>query len=191
MARWKGTTTQRGYGNTHAAERKRRLAAHHPGDPCTIGGEPLYDPPEMLDLAHDHVNGGYLPGLACRYHNRQEGASRSNQARGFRPASAGGDVRCKACGQPYHYAARNCEMCGAHYHPTYGQQRTCGRACGIVLQQHNRAAKPPAPKPRPKPKPPQPSKLRPTRKPWTPLGLLDDPIALRIATHNWRTERRW
>jgi hypothetical protein len=36
----------------------------------------------MLDLAHDHVNGGYLPGLACRYHNRAEGAIRGNRMRG-------------------------------------------------------------------------------------------------------------
>jgi len=37
----------------------------------------------MLDLAHDHTNGGYLPGLACRTHNRQDGAIRRNQARGY------------------------------------------------------------------------------------------------------------
>jgi hypothetical protein len=35
---------------------------------------------EFLDLAHDNVNGGYL-GLACRAHNRSEGASRGNRQR--------------------------------------------------------------------------------------------------------------
>jgi hypothetical protein len=134
MGRWNGKTTDRGYGGTHPTLRKQRVAAHQPGDPCAMGGEPLWQPVELLDVPHDHVNGGYLPGLACREHNRGEGATRGNLERGFRPASAGGDVRCQACGQSYHYAARNCEMCGIHYHPSYGQQRTCSRVCGIELR---------------------------------------------------------
>ena len=81
--RWRGTTTQRGYGSPHAGIRKQRALRHRPGDPCAIGGEPLWQPVAMLDLAHDHVNGGYLPGLACRYHNRAEGAIRGNRMRGL------------------------------------------------------------------------------------------------------------
>jgi hypothetical protein len=128
-----------------------------------MGGEPLDLPPELLDVPHDHVNGGYLPGLSCRAHNRAEGASRSNQARGFFPVAAGADVRCQACGQPYHYAARACEMCGAHYHPSYGEQRTCGRACGRQLQQRNRLASGWLPRDQ-RPKPPrQPRKPGPVQ----------------------------
>jgi hypothetical protein len=64
---------QRGYGPGHQAERARRVARYRPGDECAIGGEALVVPAEYLDLAHDHVNGGYLPGLACRFHNRSQG----------------------------------------------------------------------------------------------------------------------
>lgn len=134
MGRWNGKTSDRGYGADHAGIRKRRAAIHQIGNPCAIGGEPLLDPPELLDLAHDHVNGGYLPGLSCRYHNRQEGAVRGNQQRQFVLAASGSNVRCKTCGQPYSRAAKACEVCGRHYHPTYGKQRTCSRACGVELR---------------------------------------------------------
>ena len=67
----RGTTTQRGYGTTHQQLRARLIAQWTPGQPCAIGGEPLTGPPHLLDLAHDHVNGGYL-GLACQLHNRGE-----------------------------------------------------------------------------------------------------------------------
>ncbi len=83
--RYSGTTTQRGYGHTHQAERKRRLTQYRPGDPCAIGGEPLPWPiptaPRYVDLPHDHINGGYLPGLACRWHNRRDGGIRGGKAR--------------------------------------------------------------------------------------------------------------
>ena len=79
--RHRGTTAQRGYGSPHVRLQKQRKAQHRPGDPCAIGGEPLWVPVAMLDLAHDHINGGYLPGLACRYHNRSEGAQRGNRMR--------------------------------------------------------------------------------------------------------------
>jgi hypothetical protein len=137
MARWHGKTTERGYDGSHATERKRRVAVYRLGDPCAIGGEPLHLPPGMLDLAHDHVNGGYLPGLACRYHNRQEGAQRGNRSRQFTPAAAGSNVICRVCGKPYTRAARVCEICSSHYHPTYGEQRTCSRTCGIELRRRN------------------------------------------------------
>ena len=87
--RWarRGSTGQRGYGQSHRAERERRLLLYRPGDPCAIGGEPLTWWPlqlarRFIDLPHDHVNGGYLPGLACRRHNRAEGAIRGNRMRG-------------------------------------------------------------------------------------------------------------
>jgi hypothetical protein len=88
MARWRGNTTQRGYGSSHQSLRKQRAAQYKPGDACAIGGEPLWQPVRFLDLAHDHVNGGYLPGLACRQHNRAEGATRGNHGRGRQRAQA-------------------------------------------------------------------------------------------------------
>jgi hypothetical protein len=89
MARWAGTTTQRGYGSTHQAERERRLAQYRPGDLCAHGGEPLLWWPAQfarryLDLPHNADRSGYLPGLACRRHNRGEGATRGNRTRGVR-----------------------------------------------------------------------------------------------------------
>lgn len=85
--RWQGTTAQRGYGHQHRAERERRLAAYRPGDLCAHGGEPLQFWPiavarRYLDLPHTDDRTGYLPGLACRRHNRRDGAVRGNRQRG-------------------------------------------------------------------------------------------------------------
>ena len=49
----------------------------------------------LLDLAHDHVNGGYL-GLACRQHNRGEGATRGNRMRGPLPRAQRRAIAFKA-----------------------------------------------------------------------------------------------
>jgi hypothetical protein len=68
------------YAAEHLRIRAKAVAAYRIGDPCAIGGEPLTVPAALLDLAHDNVNGGYL-GLACRRHNRSEGASRGNRQR--------------------------------------------------------------------------------------------------------------
>jgi len=88
--RWarKGTTTQRGYHSRHQAERERRLLAYRPGDVCAHGGEPMLWWPlpvarQFLDLPHTDDRSGYLPGLACRAHNRADGARRGNRARGM------------------------------------------------------------------------------------------------------------
>jgi hypothetical protein len=72
------------YSSAHQRLRHLAVAAYRVGDPCAIGGEPLTVPAWLLDLAHDHVNGGYL-GLACRRHNRAEGAARGNRMRGPLP----------------------------------------------------------------------------------------------------------
>ena len=88
MARWKGTTKQRGYGYTHQRERERRLAAYRPGDLCVHGGEPMWWWPltvarRFLDLPHTADRTSYLPGLSCRRHNRADGARRGNAKRGM------------------------------------------------------------------------------------------------------------
>jgi hypothetical protein len=93
MARWTGTTTERGYGHTHRQERERRLALYRPGDTCAHGGEhmhwwPLAYARRFLDLPHTDDRSGYLPGLACRKHNRGDGARKRNRrARRVRLAS--------------------------------------------------------------------------------------------------------
>jgi hypothetical protein len=77
--RWarKGTTTQRGYGHGHQSERKRRLAAYKPGDPCAHCGHPMWWPMpaarQHIDLPHAPGKTGYLPGLAHRACNRRDG----------------------------------------------------------------------------------------------------------------------
>ena len=87
MARWKGTTTERGYGNAHQRERERRLRIYRPGDLCAHGGEPMWWWPlpiarRFLDLPHTTDRLAYLPGLSCRHHNRSEGVTRANRLRG-------------------------------------------------------------------------------------------------------------
>lgn len=77
----------RGYGHEHRAERERRLKIYRPGDVCAHGGEtlpwwPLQLARRFLDLPHNADRTGYLPGLSCRRHNRQDGAVRGNRARG-------------------------------------------------------------------------------------------------------------
>ena len=95
--RWgrKGSTAQRGYGAAHQAERERRLRAYKPGDLCAHGGERMLWPAltigprgkaegiarDYLDLPHNASRTGYLAGLSCSTHNRQEGAVRGNQQR--------------------------------------------------------------------------------------------------------------
>ena len=88
MARWKGSTTERGYGSGHQREREQRLKAYRPGDICAHGGEPMWWWPlayarRFLDLPHMADRSGYLPGLSCRAHNRADGATRGNRARGM------------------------------------------------------------------------------------------------------------
>jgi hypothetical protein len=78
-ARHSGVTL---YDAEHWRVRKLAVAAYRIGDPCAIGGEPLTVAPRWLDLAHDHDRPGRYLGLACRFHNRSEGASRGNRRRG-------------------------------------------------------------------------------------------------------------
>lgn len=92
MARWTGTTTERGYGNLHQRLRKQRLAAYRPGDICAHGGEAMWWWPlalarRFLDLPHTADRSGYLRGLSCRYHNRSDGGKRRQaMATGWRTA---------------------------------------------------------------------------------------------------------
>lgn len=96
MARWTGTTTERGYGQAHKAERQRRLRLYRPGDICAHGGEQLSYPLPVavrdsdgtrrlvspyLELPHTADRTGYLAGLSCRRHNRADGARRGNRKR--------------------------------------------------------------------------------------------------------------
>lgn len=159
MARWYGTTAQRGLDGHHVTDKKRLLKLHHDGDPCWRCGQPMYKT-QALDRDHvvDRVLGGaqgqaVLAHAAC---NRGAGATMGNQLQPRVTMAAARDVVCAACGKPYHYAARSCEVCGAHYHPSGKTVRTCGRACGVILSRRNRMAKgwvPRAQRPKPPPKP--------------------------------------
>ena len=83
----KGTTTQRGYGSRHQAERERRLRLYKPGDMCAHCGQPILWPPSVVrrfvDLPHTPDRSGYLPGLAHRACNRADGARHGNRMRGL------------------------------------------------------------------------------------------------------------
>jgi len=167
MARYRGTTKERGLGAEHVADKNRLLALHRDGDPCWRCGQPMYKT-QALDRDHviDRALGG-TAGPAVLAHascNRAAGAAAANQRRSFTLAAtttAGANVTCRVCGQHYTRAARSCEMCGAHYHPTYGEQRTCGRVCGRELQQRNKRAAGWVPKAE-RPKPPRKERDRKT-----------------------------
>jgi len=83
------------YGAGHRRARSLAVAAYRIGDPCAIGGEPLTVPAALLDLAHNEAHDGYL-GLACRYHNRSEGASRAPRRRGPLPRAQRRAIAFKA-----------------------------------------------------------------------------------------------
>ena len=79
--RWRGTTTERGYGHTHRLERTRRLTQFRQGDPCAHCGQPIYGPPASIDLGHTTDRTSYI-GLTHRACNRADGAIRGNRRRG-------------------------------------------------------------------------------------------------------------
>jgi hypothetical protein len=158
MARWQGTTKQRGLGYDHVKDKERLLAIHREGTPCWRCGKPMYkaqglDRDHVIDRAHGGASApAVLAHASC---NRSKGARAGNQAQPRLVLAAGRDVICTTCGKPYHYAARSCEVCAGHYHPNYGAQRTCSRTCGVVLQQRNRQARGWVPAAQ-RPKPPKP-----------------------------------
>jgi Recombination endonuclease VII len=153
MARWNGTTKERGYGSSHQTIRNSALASYRQGQPCAECGQPLTGPAASHDLAHDHINGGYK-GLAHTACNRSEGSTRGNRMQPrYIAFMAGGDTRCKTCGKTYHYAAKLCEVCGIHYHPSGGSVRTCSRKCGVHLRRRiygYASGKPPRPPKQPR-----------------------------------------
>ena len=145
MARYSGTTKDRGLGADHQADKRRLLALHRDGDPCWRCGQPMYKS-QALDRDHvvDRALGGTM-GPAVLAHascNRSAGAKLGNQLRPYTvKAPAGRDTMCGTCGKVYSRAPRTCEICGAHYHPTQGEQRSCSRKCGVEIIRRNKAAK--------------------------------------------------
>jgi 5-methylcytosine-specific restriction endonuclease McrA len=162
MARYRGTTAERGLGAPHVADKKRLMALHRDGDPCWRCGKPMFKA-QGLHRGHiiDRALGG-AEGPAALEHpwcNLQAGARLGNKLQPRVIMAAGHDVRCGTCGKPYHYAARACEVCGVHYHPSGKAVRTCSRTCGVVLRRrlYGHAGKSlPRPKPAPKPRRPGP-----------------------------------
>jgi hypothetical protein len=172
MARYRGTTAQRGLGAPHVADLKRLKAMHRDGDPCWRCGKPMY---KWQALERDHIIDRALGGadgpavLAHMECNRAAGARLGNKLQPRIIMAAGHDVICATCGKPYHYAAKRCEVCGVHYHPSGKTVRTCSRTCGVVLHRRNRMAKgwvPKAQRPKPAPKP------RPVREPYAPRAAV-------------------
>ncbi|SRR6266567_4024357 len=137
MARYRGTTAQRGLGAPHVADKKRLMAIHRDGDPCWRCGQPMYKS-QGLQRGHiiDRALGG-ADGPAALEHascNLSAGARLGNRLQPRVIMAAGHDVICGTCGKPYHYAARACEICGVHYHPSGKTVRTCSRAHGVELR---------------------------------------------------------
>ena len=159
MARWTGTTAQRGLGSGHVADKKRLMAFHRDGDLCWRCGQPMY---KWQELDRDHVVDRALGGtqgpavLAHASCNRSAGARLGNKLQPRPRFTTGRDTICSACGRPYSRAPRQCEICGQHYHPNHDRQRSCGRACGLEVKRRNQRARgwvPPAQRPKPAPKP--------------------------------------
>lgn len=194
MARYRGTTEQRGVGHAHARDRKRLIALLRDGEPCWRCGQPMY---KWQALDRDHVVDRALGGaqgpavLAHASCNRSAGAKLGNQLRPYTvKETAGRDTICGTCGKAYSRAPRTCEICSAHYHPNHGGQRSCSRKCGVELRKRiygpsgsGRIGTPAARKP--SGRTPKPLMSRAA------LELLADPTQLRIATRNWRTARQW
>jgi 5-methylcytosine-specific restriction endonuclease McrA len=90
-ARNRLSTTARGLGAFHQADKKRLLAAHRDGDPCWRCGQPMY---KTQALERDHLTARALGGtdghavLAHARCNRSAGAKLGNRMRGQRRAAA-------------------------------------------------------------------------------------------------------
>lgn len=50
------------------------------------------------------------------------------------PKWSNGDRPCRKCDRIGSRKPRPCEVCGVTYKPTHSLQRTCGRACGVILR---------------------------------------------------------
>ena len=96
MARYQGSTTQRGYGSQHQALRSRLLAQWKPGQPCARCGQPMWHrwmldstgrKVSAIDLGHADDRSRYT-GLEHRACNRRDGQRKTtviNRARGITP----------------------------------------------------------------------------------------------------------
>lgn len=84
MPRTYGTTTQRGYGAAHQAERARWAPiVARGGVICWRCGEPIR-PGQPWDLGHDDNDRTIYRGPEHRGHNRAAGARKGNKLRGLR-----------------------------------------------------------------------------------------------------------
>jgi hypothetical protein len=85
MARWKGTTTQRGLGWSHVRDRRGKMAALRDGEPCPYCGRGMFRG-QALELDHypGRVFGGpQVTRLAHARCNRAAGARMGNRLRGM------------------------------------------------------------------------------------------------------------
>jgi len=168
MARVRGTTAERGYGQTHRDARAAAIAAYRLRQPCARCGQPLYGDSALFDLGHDDYDRSRYTGLGHRSCNRgaeavlgnqldprfiastadrslvsRHTASRITTPPGHVPSSARATISAVArCG-----AARVCAA------------GNCSGACGRELQRRNRLASGWLPREQ-RPAPPKPRQIR-------------------------------
>lgn len=139
MARYYGSSAERGYGTAHQRLRRQLMAKWRPGDPCARCGRPMWDK-KAIDLGHTDDRTGYR-GLEHSFCNRKAGAGHGNTARG-QATMVKFDGRqgapCATCGQHYRHPAQACVICGGHFHPNNSRvQYACSRPCGGELRRRN------------------------------------------------------
>lgn len=117
MGRHLASASQRGYGQAHKQARLEYLARHQPGDPCSRCGEPMNDPPDLLDLDHTDDRTGYL-GLAHRSCNRS------------------------SAGRLYAERVKVCDGCGL----TFSCRSRDRRYCSVECYDQHRPRREPMPK---------------------------------------------
>ena len=86
MARYRGTTTERGLGSQHQATRRTLHAQLRDGDPCARCGGPMYRSQwpylDVDDFPGRMYGGPQVKRLSHRYCNRAAGARMGNARRG-------------------------------------------------------------------------------------------------------------
>lgn len=142
MARYYGSSAERGYGTAHQKLRRVLMKAWRPGDPCARCGRPMWDK-KRIDLGHTDDRTGYR-GLEHAYCNRRAGAGNANRAgrqpKRIRPPGRDYAKPCPTCGSVNPHPVQACEICGGHFHRNNSRvQYTCSRACGVEFRRRNMA----------------------------------------------------
>lgn len=136
----KASSTARGYGTAHQAERKRRLKQHDEHSPCGRCGRPLGPDRRRWHLPHNADRSGYEPGFWCAPCNLGDGAKRGSQR-----GNAAQRAKRQAAADPHATAA--CKFCGD---PMAEGRTYCSQRCSYLANPNRER---PAPKVRTRSKP--------------------------------------